>query len=180
MPVLGFGAAAALAKLAAGIRNDPYQGFNFLVEIQGLIAGGFTRVSGLSITTEVQTVAEGGVNSHVHRLPKGTSHADLVLEGGVTDFDMMWGWYEDVVSGKFERRNGTIYLLDRASLPAMWWNFTRAFPVKWDGPQFDAERSTVAAQTLTLAHEGLTRPKESLLFSAARGAASAALDIAQR
>ncbi|WP_437536862.1 phage tail protein [Sorangium sp. So ce726] len=138
-----------------GVRDDPYFGFNFLVEIQGLIAGGFTSVSGLRISTEVVPVREGGLNTHEYKLPGGTSYSDLVLRRGVSDLDLLWGWYQDVIAGKVSRRNGTIYLLSHANIPVKWWDFVRAYPVAWEGPEFDASSNQVLFQALTIAHEGL-------------------------
>ena len=48
--------------MVVGKRKDPYSGFRFQVEIDGIIAGGFTDVSGLSVQTEVDSIREGGVN----------------------------------------------------------------------------------------------------------------------
>jgi len=140
----------------AGVRDDPYFGFNFLVEIQGLIAGGFTSVGGMKITTEVVPHREGGVNDHEYKLVGQTSYSDLVLRRGVSDFDLLWSWYQDVVDGRVSRRNGTIYLLSHASMPVKWWDFVRAYPVAWDGPELDASNNQVLFQSLTIAHEGLS------------------------
>ena len=158
MPVLNAGAGVAALERLTGLRVDPFSGCNFLVEIQGLIAGGFQSVSGLDVTTEVQTVWQGGVNDAPRILPGRTSYAPLVLTKGITDFDMMWSWYQDVVAGDFKRRNGTIYLLSHADVPVMYWNFRNAFPSAWEGPRLDAESSAVAASAVTLQHEGLTNP----------------------
>ena len=38
---IGLNAALALATSALGIRLDPYMPFNFLVEMDGLLVGGF-------------------------------------------------------------------------------------------------------------------------------------------
>jgi phage tail-like protein len=108
MPVLGAGAAAAALGRATGLRDDPYQGYNFLVEIQGIIAGGFTEVSGLDIQTEVEEIRQGGDNSRSYKLPKVSGYSNLQLIKGVADIDMMWPWYQDVVAGKIQRRNGTL------------------------------------------------------------------------
>jgi len=45
-----------------GLRKDPYAGFNFLVEIDGLLVGGFTEVTGLQVETESHDYREGGLN----------------------------------------------------------------------------------------------------------------------
>lgn len=181
MTVFGLGAAAAVGKGALGVRNDPYGGYNFLVEFEGLIAGGFSEVTGLQIETTVETYREGGLNDYQHKLPGPTNYpANLVLKSGITDFQLMWSWYDDVRSGKVKRRNGSIYLLDRKGLPAMWWDFAGAYPVKWSGPDLRAESNTVAFESLEFVHRGITKPAASSAMSAARLAAGAAMNIAGR
>jgi phage tail-like protein len=174
MPSIGINVGIALAGRALGVRLDPYGAFNFLVEIEGIIAGGFSEVSGLEITTEVERFREGGVNDRLHILPKTTSQTDLTLKKGQTDLDLLWSWYADVIAGKVKRKNGSIYLLDSQGLPAMWWDFVDAYPIKWSGPALNASGSTVAFQSLTLAHHGLTKPTSSQVLSAIRGVASVA------
>jgi phage tail-like protein len=61
-----------------------------------------------------------------------------------------------VIAGKVSRRNGTIYLLSHANIPVKWWDFVRAYPVAWEGPEFDATANQVLFQSLTIAHEGLS------------------------
>lgn len=169
MPAIGPQAAAPGFTRSSGLRDDPYLGYNFLVEIQGLLAGGFTEISGLDVTTDVEEVRQGGVNSHSYKLPRGSSYSDLVLKHGITDVDMMWSWYMDVVNGKVQRRNGTIYLLNASGSPVLWWNFFRAYPVAWSGPSFDASSSTVLFSTITLAHEGLDNSVSAKVGNALKG-----------
>lgn len=172
MPSIGVNVGIALAGKALGVRLDPYGAFNFLVEIEGIIVGGFSEVSGLDISTDVDRFREGGVNDREHILPKWTKQTDLVLKKGQTDLDLLWNWYADVIAGKIQRKNGSIYLLDAQGLPAMWWDFVDAYPIKWSGPTFNASGSTVAFESLTLAHHGLTKPAASAVLSAIRGAIS--------
>ena len=181
MAVFGLGAAAAVGKKVLGVRNDPYAGFGFLVEIEGLLAGGFSEVSGLQIETTVETYKEGGLNDYQHKLAGPTNYpSNLVLKSGITDFVLMWSWYDDVRAGTIKRRNGSIYLLDRKGLPAMWWDFAAAYPVKWSGPEFRADSNSVAVESIELVHRGITRPAASNAMSAARLAAGAASDVSRR
>jgi phage tail-like protein len=173
-------AAIALGARALGIRNDPYLSVNFLVEIDGLVVGGFQEVTGLQVETEVEDYREGGVNEYVHRLAGPTRYPqNLVLKKGLTDVESLWKWHQKVVRGTIRRRNGSIYLLDRAGLPAMWWNVTGAYPVKWSGPDFRAEQGAVAVEQLELVHRGISKPELSSLLSAVRGVAGAAMDVAR-
>jgi len=178
MPSLGLNAASAAGSSLLGVRNDPYLAVNFLVEIEGLVVGAFSEVTGLQVETEVEDYREGGLNEYVHRLAGPTRYpANLVLRRGLTDIEALWSWHQDVVQGRIERKNGTIYLLDRQRLPAMWWDFAAAYPVKWSGPELRAESNVVAVEAVELVHRGISKPPLSTLVSAARGIASAALDV---
>jgi phage tail-like protein len=167
---LGLNAAFAGTLLGLGKRLDPYLAHNFVVEIEGLIAGGFSKVEGLESSIETQDYAEGGVNGYVHKILRGRTSPPLVLSHGLTDLDTLWGWYERVGRGVITRKNGTIMLLDSQRLPVMWWNFADALPVKWVGPSFDASADAqVAIERLELVHRGLSRPAASQASSAVRG-----------
>jgi phage tail-like protein len=168
---LGLNAGLVGITGALGKRLDPYHAHNFLVEIEGLVVGGFTKVDGLESTIETQDVTEGGVNGYVHKVLKGTTHPPLVLQHGLTDVDVLWSWYERTSRGVIKRKNGTITLLDRQRLPVMWWNFADALPVKWAGPSFDASNdSTVAIERFELVHRGLSKPPASQITALVRGA----------
>ncbi|HEX7242938.1 MAG TPA: phage tail protein [Longimicrobiaceae bacterium] len=176
---LGLNAGLTLAAGALGIRNDPYLAVNFLVEIEGLVVGGFQEVTGLQVETETEDYREGGVNQYVHRLAGPTRYPqNLVLKKGLTDVESLWGWHQDVVHGNIVRKNGSIYLLDRMRIPAMWWNFTGAYPVKWSGPDLRAEQGAVAVEQVELVHRGISKPELSSALSAVRGVAGAAMDVA--
>ena len=56
----------------------------FLVEVDGLEIGRFTEVSGLQVEVGVETVAEGGQNGFVHKLPSRMTWPNLVLRRGLT------------------------------------------------------------------------------------------------
>lgn len=169
---LGGGSAGAVSL---GERNDPFAGCNFVVEIEGLLVGGFSEVSGLSVETEVETYREGGLNEFQHKLPGATKYpSNLMLKHGLTTLDTLWQWHQNVVSGIVERKNGTIYLLDNARQPVVGWNFIRACPVKWTGPDLRADSSTVAFETIELVHEGLSRPQAGITVSLGAGVSASA------
>ena len=170
---LNWGASAA-QRGQADLRLDPYMAFNFLIEIEGLLVGGFSEVSGLESRVETEEQREGGVNDFVHHLPRQTTHSNLVLTHGLTDISTLWNWYYNVTQGIVQRKNGTIMLLDRRQIPVMWWNFRNALPVRWTGPQLRADTDTVAFEVIELAHEGLTKPLIGQALAAARGVAQLA------
>src|SRR5215472_19166712 len=104
---------AVLANWVPGVRPlEPYRTFNFAVEIEGLLVGGFTEVTGLESDIGVEEYREGGVNDHVHKLAGPATHANLVLRHGLTALSTLWTWYDATTRGVIWRRNGTIMLLD--------------------------------------------------------------------
>ncbi len=168
MPVIGFGTAAAIAKRVTGTRFDPFMAYNFHLEIDGLIVGGFQSISGLSMTTEVKKYQEGGRNDFDHQFPTRTTYPDLVLKRGMSDVDQLFGWYYDVTRGIVKRKSGTIYLLDDNSVPITWWDFEDAFPTKWEGPSLESGNTAIATESMTLVHQGLKRSETARLLSAFR------------
>lgn len=170
---LGLNTASISASGALGLRLDPYLAVNFLIEIDGLITGGFSTVEGLDSMIDTEDRIEGGRNDYVHKVLKGTTYSPIVLSHGLTDIDTLWAWHDRVRRGVIQRKNGTVMLLDSQRLPAMWWNFAGALPVKWVGPSFDASAdSQVAIERIELVHRGLTKPVASRVTSAVRGIAS--------
>jgi phage tail-like protein len=139
-------------------RRDPYLAFNFLVEIGGLVVGGFTEVSGLQLEVNVQEYQEGGVNEYTHQLAGPVRYPSrLILRRGLTDADALWGWFRQVVRGEIERQNLSIVLLDSTGAEKRRWLFTGAYPVRWVGPELRAGTAEVAVETLEFAHHGLPR-----------------------
>ena len=143
--------------MAVAERKDPYLSFKFLVELQSLIVGGFSEVSGLQAETEIEEIREGGVNDYVHKLPKITKYPNITLKRGITDCDTLWKWHQDVVNGKVERKTVFVVLMDGEGNEKWRWSFEHAYPVKWQGPDLKADSSAVAVETLELAHNGIKK-----------------------
>lgn len=150
---------SAVGNWVPGVRPlEPFKAFNFAVEIEGLLVGGFTEVDGLESHIEVEDHREGGVNGFVHKLPGQTTYANLELKHGLTAISTLWNWYANATRGVIQRKSGTIMLLDPRQIPVMWWNFRNAIPVRWTGPRFNAASDEVGFESIELAHEGLTKP----------------------
>ena len=141
-----------------GDRVDPFRNFNFLVEIDGIAQASFSECSGLEATTESIETREGGDNTTVRKLPGKTTYSDITLKWGLTASTELWAWRQRVIDGSVDRKNGSIVVYDLANKNEVArWNFVRAWPMKWDGPTFDAKGKDIAVETLVLAHEGITR-----------------------
>jgi phage tail-like protein len=158
MPANGANIGLSSISSEGDLRVDPHRASHFVVEIEGVLAGGFAQVLGLEVEVETFEYREGGRNDFVHRFAGSVRHPPLVLSHGVSPIDGLWAWHQDVASGVITRRNGTIYLLDQSREPVVWWNFQGALPVKWTGPSLDALQAAVAFETVELSHCGLSRP----------------------
>src|SRR3984957_1189421 len=98
--------------MATGARVDPYRGFNFLVEIDGITQAGFQEVGGLDTTTATIDYREGNDPSHVRKLAGLNTYSPITLKRGITDSDELWNWRQTVIDGKTQRKNGSIVLRD--------------------------------------------------------------------
>jgi phage tail-like protein len=141
--------------MAASSRHDPYSGFRFLVEVEGLLVGGFTEVTGLQAEIDVEEYREGGDNDRVRSLPKSTKYPRLVLKRGVTDADILWKWQTRIREGRIERHTVHIILLDEDRSRKWDWRCIDAYPVKWSGPDLKADGGAIAVESLELVHEGI-------------------------
>jgi len=143
--------------MATGQIPDPYNNFNFHVEIDGITRAAFHECSGLDSTIDITEYREGGENTTLRKLPAMTKYSNLVLKRGITDDLELYKWHRLAIDGDIQRKNGSIVLLDRSGKETTRWNFERAWPAKWTGPSLSAEGNDVAIEQLDLAHEGLKR-----------------------
>ena len=142
-------------------RSDPSPSFLFHVEIDGLNVARFSECGGLDFEQDTFDYQEGGVNSHVHRLPGRFKFANVTLKKGVAlDGQSMWDWIQSVVkaanNGQVPTRTVTITLYDVSGTnPLRTWSFLKAYPIKWSVVALSADQNAIAIETLTLAHQGL-------------------------
>lgn len=138
-------------------RVDPWRNFNFMVELDGITQAGFAECSGFGSTTEPVDYNEGGLNRFGHKFVGRTKQNNLTLKWGLTSSRQLYDWYQAVVNGNIQRKNGSIIMLDLEGQEQLRWNFFNAWPTKWDGPDFNAKNNEVAIETLEIAHEGIER-----------------------
>jgi phage tail-like protein len=125
------------------------------VKIDGYAQAVFTEMSGLQIETTVTDYEEGGNNGFVHRLPGRSKVSNLTFKRGLTKSNDFFKWYLKILQGSLERKNLDVVMFDPSGNEIAKWSFSRAFPVKWVGPQLTADGKAVAIETLELAHDGL-------------------------
>jgi phage tail-like protein len=140
---------------ATGQRNDPYSSFNFIVEVDGVIVGGFAECAGLTTETDIIEYRNGDEDITVRKLPGKAKYTNITLKRGYTDSHELWEWRRQVIAGRTQRKSGTIQLLNEARQQALKWNFREGWPSKWEGPALNAKNNEVAIESLEIAHEGL-------------------------
>jgi len=138
------------------VRLDPLRGFRFLVEIEGLVSGGFARVKGLQREIKHESFREGGVNEYEHKLFTQVSYPSVILERGLA-LDDLWNWALAASEGDVQRKNIWIRLQNEHGEKAWAWQLDWAMPVKWAAADLDAASSQVIMESLELAHHGLRK-----------------------
>lgn len=137
---------------------DPYRAYNFKLMIQGVTEGHFTACTGLGAKIEVIRYREGGTNQVVHCIPGQVEYADVTLRYGLTSSHEVWDWLMAAMTGKVERKNVSILMLDSSGVSeVMRWDLINAWPAAWHGAALDALNREVAIETLTLVYETLQR-----------------------
>ncbi len=137
--------------------RDPYAGYNFWVEWDGIIHAGFSECSGLNATRAAGDYREGTDKALTkRRLPGLNTYNNITLKRGVTDNRELWEWHKKLVDGETDRRNVSIILADDRGEEKMRWNLENSWPTTWTAPDFNASSDETAIETLELIHEGIT------------------------
>ena len=137
-------------------RKDPLSAFYFGVEIAGQPTAFFRSVGGLKIETEVVEYQEGGQTGTIRKLPGVTRYANIRLSREFTGDRLLYNWFATTQKPNPIKVDGRIVMFDRRGRRVAAWKFINGFPVKWEGPDFDASGNEVAIKTIEIAHEGLT------------------------
>ncbi len=135
-------------------RLDPYSGYNFMVELDGVTRAGFKDCSGLESSQEARTYREGtDKNPSMRKLAGLVSYGNLTLSRGITNDRKLWDWRKKAADGEVERHNISVTLLDDKGNPKISWNLFECWPTKWTGPSLDATADEIAIESLELAYE---------------------------
>jgi phage tail-like protein len=141
-----------------GTRNDPYRGYNFKLEIQGVTEAHFTECSGLGVRVNTIQYREAGGGQVVRRLPGPVEYADVTLRYGLTQSAELWEWMMSAVQGRVERKNISIVMLsDDGVTPVLQWDLFEAWLAEWHGAMLDAMGREAAIETMTLVYERMER-----------------------
>src|SRR5688572_12112872 len=104
-------------------RIDPYAGYNFRVEIDGITRAGFRNCSGLETSQNPGTYREGTDRSlYMRKMPGLVSSPEITLSRGITNDPELWQWRQTVAGGVVDRRNMSIVLVNDTGKDLIRWN----------------------------------------------------------
>jgi phage tail-like protein len=147
----------APAAPAAGA--DPKQvmaAVRFQVVIDGHDLGNdWVRVEGLSVRFELAEYRAGDGQNHHWIEPAYTVYSNVKLSRAATldGTGRVTSWLMETIRQP-TKATGTISGYVYSAQPGATWQLRGVLPVAWTGPVFDAHNSSVAMETLELAHDG--------------------------
>ena len=137
--------------------HDPFNGYNFWVEWDGIVHAGFRECTGLDGARAATAYREGTDKQLSSRQIAGlNTDGNITLKRGITDNDELWKWQKEVLDGETKRQNVSIILANDKGEETLRWNLEKCWPVHWVAPEFNATSGEVAIETLELVHEGVT------------------------
>lgn len=132
--------------------------FRFKLEIDSLMAGGFSEVSGFDASVEPIEYREGDMATETPLKVAGLrKYGNITLKKGMVEGKVLYDWLAKGLTGEVERKTVTVSLLDEKQAAVASWKVINAWPTKYTVPDFNAASNEVAIETLELAHEGMTR-----------------------
>jgi len=144
-----------------GAWKDPYSNFHFKVSISDNVSeAAFVEVTGLEVLIERCEYRPAGAGREVVYVPGRATFSPVTLRYGLTDSTAMWEWMLSAMEGRVQRHNLSIAVLNAdGRSQALRWNLARAWPMAWSGAPLHTLGREIAIESLTLAHQGLTREK---------------------
>jgi phage tail-like protein len=141
-----------------GDSPDPFRSYSFTLNIQGVVQGHFTQVSGMQIDIKPIRYREAGNAQIIHQLPGLVDYGLVELRYGLTTSQEMFDWLMTGVKGAVLRKNISIIMLDDAGVNHLTqWDLGNAWVSRWNGAVLNALTSEVAFESMALAFDTLER-----------------------
>ena len=132
-------------------RPDPFRGYNFRVEFDGVTNAAFREVSGLTFDTDPVEYREGNEKRlHVRKLRGMRKFTNLQAKRGITTDRQLYNWYLEILNGPANLRDGAIVLTDELQVDRMRWSFKNGWICKWEGPSLNATANDVAIEMIEI------------------------------
>ena len=135
---------------------NPYASYNFKVEFLGIQQAAFTECILPVASIEVMEYRQGAdAVNNIHKLPGLVRYGNLVLKRGLASSLALWSWFSTFVKGTGAPQPVTVTLHDSGGNPVITWEFSNAWPVKYESPPLGGKANVLAIETLELAVEGM-------------------------
>jgi phage tail-like protein len=95
----------------------------------------------------------------MRKVPGLVKYGNVTLKWGITDSMDLYKWRKSIEDGKTSsnRKNMAIVLMDEEGKEKSRWNFSNAWPTKYDPADLNATANEIAIETLEIAHEKMER-----------------------
>lgn len=145
-------------------RHGPLRTGRFVVEVGGVEVSGFQVVDLPARSTKVQEYREGSDSDRQRKLTGQTEYEDLTMVRGARKDDAsLYDWRKAIEQGKMEegRKDLAVVLQDENGEEAIRWEFTNAWPKRYEPPTLDAtaEGGGVATESVTVVFDEMQRPE---------------------
>ncbi|WP_254831448.1 phage tail protein [Haloglomus salinum] len=145
-------------------RHGPLRTGRFVVEVGGVEVSGFQVVDLPARSTKVQEYREGSDSDRQRKLTGQTEYEDLTMVRGARKDDAsLYDWRKAIEQGKMEegRKDLAVVLQDENGEEAIRWEFTNAWPKRYEPPRLDAtaEGGGVATESVTVVFDEMQRPE---------------------
>lgn len=143
-------------------RHGPLRTGRFVVEVGGVEVSGFRVVDLPARSTKETEYREGEEPENQRTLWGQTEYEDLTMKRGAKKGDTtLFDWRKAVDQGKMEegRKNLAVVLQDETGETAIRWEFTNAWPRRYDPPTLDAtsDGGGVATESVTIVYDEMKR-----------------------
>jgi phage tail-like protein len=137
-------------------RLDPFRTFNFRLEIDDIPVAAFSDVTGLQSDGDVADYRTGmDIPLTNRKLPGLRKFGPIGLKRGMVSDTTLWDWYRNIATGKKDRRNGSVILMDEERNDVLRWNFESAWPNKISASDLKAAGNEVAIESMELIVENI-------------------------
>ena len=152
-----FGTVEKASPAAEGaVPDDGVVPASFFLEIGGEIVTALAQVSGISAETDVIESKQGN-SKEVEKLAGDTNYSNVVLRRSLTEDMTLSDWFDLTASGNPDKKDASIVISDIEGQTIARFNFTNAWPCKYDLSPFDAASNESIIETVELCHERMTR-----------------------
>jgi phage tail-like protein len=147
-------------------RHGPLRTGRFTVEISGVEVPGFQVVDLPARFSEETEYREGSDSDRQRKVIGRTEYEDLTMVRGATKGDTtLYDWRKNIDQGKLEegRKEIAVVLQDENGEEAIRWEFTKAWPRRYEPPTLDATAtggdSEIATESVTIVYDEMKRKK---------------------